>query len=107
MSLVGPRPCLPYEYEKYLPRHRRRCETLPGLTGLWQVNGKNETTFEEMIYLDVEYAEKKSLWLDLKIIALTIPVILGQACELRTRQKSVTAGAVLEEARAGRSCDPS
>ena len=88
MSLVGPRPCLPYEYEKYLPRHRRRCETLPGLTGLWQVNGKNETTFEEMISLDIEYAERKSLWLDLKIIALTIPVILGQACELRTNQKA-------------------
>ncbi len=51
MSLVGPRPCLPYEYEHYQPRHRRRFGTLPGLTGLWQVNGKNRTTFEEMIDL--------------------------------------------------------
>src|SRR5260370_16181460 len=64
MSLVGPRPCLPYEYELYLPRHRQRCETLPGLTGLWQVSGKNETTFEEMIDLDIEYGEKQSLPLD-------------------------------------------
>lgn len=79
MSLVGPRPCLPYEYEKYLPRHRERCATLPGLTGLWQTSGKNRTTFEEMIDLDVHYASHKSLLTDLKIIVMTIPALMSQA----------------------------
>ena len=82
MSLVGPRPCVPYEYERYLPRHRKRCDTLPGLTGLWQISGKNRTTFEEMIDLDIHYAAKKSLFLDLKIIALTLPAIFGQVSDL-------------------------
>jgi lipopolysaccharide/colanic/teichoic acid biosynthesis glycosyltransferase len=81
MSLVGPRPCLPYEYEHYLPRHRRRCETVPGLTGLWQISGKNNTTFEEMIELDVAYVEKQSLLLDLKIILWTAPAIVQQVLE--------------------------
>jgi lipopolysaccharide/colanic/teichoic acid biosynthesis glycosyltransferase len=79
MSLVGPRPCLPYEYEKYLPRHRQRCATLPGLTGLWQTSGKNRTSFEEMIDLDVHYARHKSLLMDIKIMAMTLPAIVGQA----------------------------
>lgn len=87
MSLVGPRPCLQYEFERYLPHHRQRCDTLPGLTGLWQVNGKNRTTFEEMMDLDVFYAKNKTLWLDLQIIAKTIPAILVQTWEIR-RKKS-------------------
>jgi lipopolysaccharide/colanic/teichoic acid biosynthesis glycosyltransferase len=87
MSLVGPRPCLPYEYDRYLPHHRRRCDTLPGLTGLWQVNGKNRTTFEEMMDLDIHYAKNKSISLDLLIIAKTIPAILVQTWEIR-RKKS-------------------
>lgn len=68
MSLVGPRPCLAYEYERFEPRHRQRCATLPGLTGLWQVNGKNRTTFARMMELDLAYTAKKSLLLDLQII---------------------------------------
>jgi lipopolysaccharide/colanic/teichoic acid biosynthesis glycosyltransferase len=88
MSLVGPRPCLPYEYETYLPRHRRRFETAPGLTGLWQTSGKNKTTFEEMIDLDVHYAVHKTFWLDLKIMLRTIPAILEQAGEVRRSRKS-------------------
>ncbi len=87
MSLVGPRPCLAYEFERYLPHHRRRCDTLPGLTGLWQVSGKNRTTFEEMMDLDIHYAKNKSIWLDLLIIAKTIPAILVQTYEIR-RKKS-------------------
>lgn len=83
MSLVGPRPCIAYEYERYLPRHRRRCLTLPGLTGLWQVKGKNKTTFEEMIDLDVQYVREKSLLLDLKILALTLPAVLIQVYEIK------------------------
>ncbi len=59
MSMVGPRPCLPYECDKYLPWQCERFNTLPGLTGLWQVSGKNRTTFNEMMQLDIEYARKK------------------------------------------------
>ncbi|MGZ4972180.1 MAG: sugar transferase [Limisphaerales bacterium] len=86
MSLVGPRPCVSYEFEKYLPRHRGRCATLPGLTGLWQVNGKNRTTFEEMIDLDLDYCRNKSLWLDVKIIAMTIPAIFVQVWDTLKRK---------------------
>jgi lipopolysaccharide/colanic/teichoic acid biosynthesis glycosyltransferase len=75
MSIVGPRPCIPYEYENYSEEQKRRCESHPGLTGLWQVSGKNRTTFEEMIRLDCDYAHKRSLLLDLRIILLT-PVAL-------------------------------
>lgn len=79
MSLVGPRPCLPYECEQYQPRHWGRFGTLPGLTGLWQVNGKNRTTFEEMINWDIKYVETKSPMLDLLIMLRTFPAILVQA----------------------------
>jgi len=81
MSLVGPRPCLPYEFERYSADQRRRFDALPGLTGLWQVNGKNRTTFDEMIQMDVWYALNKSLWLDLKIIARTGPALVCQVIE--------------------------
>ncbi len=84
MSLVGPRPCIPYEYDQYAPRHRRRFDAAPGLTGLWQVSGKNHTTFEQMVVLDVEYARQKSLWLDVKILLKTLPAIWGQYSDLRT-----------------------
>ena len=83
MSIVGPRPCISYEFEQYLPRHRHRCDTLPGLTGLWQVNGKNRTTFEQMIDLDLEYVRKKSVFLDLWIILMTIPAILLQVWQVK------------------------
>ena len=86
MSLVGPRPCTPYEFDLFLPRHKRRCEVPPGLTGLWQVSGKNKTTFEEQINLDLYYAEHKSLWLDAKIIALTVPAILLLVWEMKVRR---------------------
>jgi len=88
MSLVGPRPCVAYEYEMFLPRHRQRCETLPGLTGLWQVNGKNRTTFEKMMELDLAYVERKSLFLDLTILAGTVPAILLQVCDIKKWRKA-------------------
>jgi lipopolysaccharide/colanic/teichoic acid biosynthesis glycosyltransferase len=88
MSLVGPRPCLPYEYARYSARHRRRFETVPGLTGLWQVSGKNKTTFEEMIDLDIHYVVHKSIWLDLKIMAKTIPAIFEQVIETKRKNFS-------------------
>jgi len=78
MSIVGPRPCLAYECDHYLPWQRERFNTLPGLTGLWQVSGKNQTTFTEMMQLDIQYARNKTLWLDLAIILKTIPAILAQ-----------------------------
>jgi lipopolysaccharide/colanic/teichoic acid biosynthesis glycosyltransferase len=89
MSLVGPRPCLPYEYEGYLPWQRKRFSTTPGLTGLWQVSGKNRTTFDEMIRLDIQYAEEHSFWLDLKIILMTVPALLQQIGDTRSRRQSM------------------
>jgi len=86
MSIVGPRPCLPYEYENYLPSQKRRFASLPGLTGLWQVSGKNRTTFSEMIALDIQYAETKSLWLDLKIMLKTAPALMIQVVEVRAKR---------------------
>jgi lipopolysaccharide/colanic/teichoic acid biosynthesis glycosyltransferase len=83
MSLVGPRPCLPCEYEKHLPWQKRRFHTLPGLTGLWQVSGKNMTTFNEMICLDLWYDRDKSFWLDLKIILRTLPALTTQVRQMR------------------------
>src|SRR5215471_785516 len=72
MSLVGPRPPLPYEFEHYALWHRRRIvEIRPGLTGLWQVNGRSRTSFDDMVRLDLEYARRWSLLLDLKIFLLT------------------------------------
>ena len=88
MSLVGPRPCLPYEYDKYLPWQKERFGTVPGLTGLWQVSGKNKTTFVEMIQLDIKYAKNKNLWWDLKIILMTVPALIIQMLETRRARKS-------------------
>ena len=87
MSLVGPRPCIPNEFEHYSPWQRRRCDALPGLTGLWQVSGKNRTTFEQMIRLDIQYAREFSFWLDLKIIFLTAPCLLEQVRETRRTRR--------------------
>jgi lipopolysaccharide/colanic/teichoic acid biosynthesis glycosyltransferase len=89
MSIVGPRPCMPYESDKYLPWQRERFDTLPGLTGLWQVSGKNRTTFNEMMRLDIDYARRKTLWLDLLIILKTLPAIAGQVLDSRLRGKPV------------------
>lgn len=78
MSLVGPRPCTVSEFQRYQPEHRSRVDAPPGLTGLWQVSGKNRTTFNEMIAMDIFYARNMSLSLDLRIICKTIPAILRQ-----------------------------
>ena len=78
MSLVGPRPCLAYEASRFLPWQMRRFDAVPGLTGLWQVSGKNRTTFREMMALDVRYAKKPALPLDVKIVLKTLPAIARQ-----------------------------
>ena len=78
MSLVGPRPPLPYEYDKYLTWHKRRVlEIKPGLTGLWQVEGRSRTTFDEMVRMDLRYAKMWSLWLDCKILLQTPAAIFS------------------------------
>jgi lipopolysaccharide/colanic/teichoic acid biosynthesis glycosyltransferase len=81
MSIVGPRPCLPYEYEEYTPAQRERFACVPGLTGLWQVSGKNRTTFEQMVNLDLAYSRQPSPWLDLRIIVMTIPALCIQVSD--------------------------
>ncbi|HEX8457561.1 MAG TPA: sugar transferase [Pyrinomonadaceae bacterium] len=76
MSVVGPRPPIPYEVEAYELWHRKRLDMKPGLTGLWQVSGRNRLSFEEMVRLDLFYIENWSLLLDIKIILRTLPVML-------------------------------
>jgi len=83
MSLVGPRPCLPNEFAKYEPWQRERVNALPGLTGLWQVGGKNKTTFNEMIRMDLYYLDHVSILLDLQIILKTGTAIARQLFESR------------------------
>jgi exopolysaccharide biosynthesis polyprenyl glycosylphosphotransferase len=80
MSVVGPRPPIPYEVEAYELWHRKRLDMKPGMTGLWQVSGRNRLSFDEMVRLDLFYIENWSLWLDLKIMLRTVPVLLrGEA----------------------------
>lgn len=78
MALVGPRPVIPYEVEMYPAEYLSRFDVKPGLTGLWQVSGRNERTYEEMVHFDLEYARDASLLLDLRILARTLPVVLGR-----------------------------
>ena len=75
MSIVGPRPPIPYEVEEYDVWHRKRLDMKPGITGLWQVSGRNRLSFEEMVRIDLFYIENWSLWLDLKILLMTLPAI--------------------------------
>ncbi|HST55121.1 MAG TPA: sugar transferase [Solirubrobacteraceae bacterium] len=78
MSLVGPRPVVPYEVDHYPESYLQRFAVKPGLTGLWQVSGRNERTYDEMVRFDIEYAERASLLLDLQILIKTLPVVLGR-----------------------------
>ena len=87
-SLVGPRPCLPTEAELYQPWQMERFDTLPGLTGLWQVSGKNRTTFEEMMRLDIRYSQTKTFWMDLRIIVMTIPALLVQVYDTKIGRRT-------------------
>jgi lipopolysaccharide/colanic/teichoic acid biosynthesis glycosyltransferase len=87
MSIIGPRPCLPYEYELYETRDRLRLSAVPGLTGLWQVSGKNRTTFGQMVELDIEYARRSSLGLDLQILLKTFPALWRQCADMRSSKR--------------------
>jgi lipopolysaccharide/colanic/teichoic acid biosynthesis glycosyltransferase len=77
MSLVGPRPVPAYEVAEYRAWHRERLAALPGITGLWQVNGRCQVSFDDMIDMDIEYVRNRSLRLDVKILLLTIPAVLS------------------------------
>ncbi|MFN0157979.1 MAG: sugar transferase [Bacteroidota bacterium] len=76
MSLVGPRPCLPYEWENYEEWHKKRLSVSPGCTGVWQVSGRSEVGFRDMVILDLYYIQNASLNLDFKLLLKTIPVML-------------------------------
>ena len=77
MSLVGPRPAIPREVEQYTPYQRQRLLVKPGLTCIWQVSGRNNIGFDEWVDLDIKYIKTRNLWLDIKLILLTIPAMLG------------------------------
>ena len=76
MTLVGPRPPLPYEVEHYSPRAQLRLSGKPGLTGPWQVYGRNRVPFQEMIEMDIAYLHRQSFWEDIRLIVLTIPAMI-------------------------------
>jgi lipopolysaccharide/colanic/teichoic acid biosynthesis glycosyltransferase len=77
MSMVGPRPALAYEIENYADWHKQRLQGIPGITGPWQVSGRNQLSFDEMVRLDIDYLRTWSLLQDLKLIAKTIPAVLS------------------------------
>lgn len=91
MSLVGPRPVIPYEAKEFLDWHNGRFDVLPGLTGLWQVMGKNNLTFNEMIRLDVRYSREISPALDAQIILRTPAVLVGQLSAGRAARRATAA----------------
>jgi exopolysaccharide production protein ExoY len=101
MSLVGPRPCTGYEYEQYLPWQKERFNVVPGLTGLWQVSGKNQTTFNEMIRLDIAYGKMQSPALDLKIIFKTLPALFEQMAGAQVKRGGKTESRKTLDALAG------
>jgi lipopolysaccharide/colanic/teichoic acid biosynthesis glycosyltransferase len=78
MSLVGPRPPILYEVGLYQLWHLKRLETLPGMTGLWQVQGRSRVSFDRMVQMDLEYIQKQSFWYDVKLLLLTIPAVLSR-----------------------------
>ncbi|MBM3845403.1 MAG: sugar transferase, partial [Verrucomicrobia bacterium] len=93
MSLVGPRPCTVFEFEQYEPWQKERFKAVPGLTGLWQVSGKNRTTFKQMIQMDIAYSRYKSLSMDLAIVVRTLPALIEQLIAARSSSKAAAAAA--------------
>jgi exopolysaccharide biosynthesis polyprenyl glycosylphosphotransferase len=79
MSLVGPRPPIPYEVEEYGPTELQRLAVKPGITGLWQVSGRSRTTFDQMVALDLTYIQQQSLLMDVRILLRTLPTILSRS----------------------------
>lgn len=98
MSLVGPRPPIPYEAEQYEAWHNHRFDAVPGMTGLWQVSGKNKLSFNEMVRLDIKYARELSPAMDWKILLKTLPAISEQVRESLNPTHNSTMEAVSENA---------
>ncbi|MBN2106720.1 MAG: sugar transferase [Deltaproteobacteria bacterium] len=92
MSLIGPRPCISYEAGKLKLWQRRRFDVMPGITGLWQVNGKNKTTFTEMIRYDISYAYKRNFFMDTAILLKTLPAVMAQVADGRKQREGVSNG---------------
>ena len=88
MSLVGPRPCMDYEYSQLKPAHQHRSDTPPGMTGLWQIKRRSNTNFNEMLQLDLEYVANRSIWLDLMILLQTVPSVIAQVREARAAKRT-------------------
>lgn len=86
MSLVGPRPPIPYEVEKYSLWHNGRFDSMPGMTGLWQISGKNKLTFKEMVRLDIKYSRQVSFWRDCIILLKTPIAIILETIEASGKQ---------------------
>jgi len=89
MSAVGPRPCLPRGFTRLFPWQRARCNAMPGLTGLWQVSGRTSGNVDEMIRLDLQYIEKQSIGMDLKIIARTGPAVFRRLREADDNRRAL------------------
>jgi lipopolysaccharide/colanic/teichoic acid biosynthesis glycosyltransferase len=77
MSLVGPRPPIAYEVEMYSPEHLQRLTTVPGITGLWQVSGRSELSFDDAVRMDLQYIEQQSIWLDVQIMLRTVSAVIS------------------------------
>jgi lipopolysaccharide/colanic/teichoic acid biosynthesis glycosyltransferase len=94
MSLVGPRPCIEYEYNQLLSWQKQRFNTPPGMTGLWQVKRSATTCFAEMMQMDLEYVTHRTPWLDLSILMETIPAVLSQTARtwLQKRRQAFQRG---------------
>jgi exopolysaccharide production protein ExoY len=78
MSVVGPRPIVPEEITRYKTNFRDYCSCRPGITGLWQVSGRNDVSYEQRVALDTRYASSRTVWLDVKIMAATVPAVLAR-----------------------------
>ena len=76
MSLVGPRPALDWEHEMFDPEFKRRTDVLPGITGLWQVSGRSLLSTPDMLKLDIEYVDRRTIWLDIQILCKTLPTVI-------------------------------
>ncbi len=101
MSLIGPRPPIPYEVDQYPLWFNDRFDVLPGLTGLWQVSGKNRLSFNEMIRLDIQYVRKKSFLLDLKILLLTPYALMRQVKDYLVKRLATRSSSSMQTSQSG------